>query len=78
MGQLKDYRTKWDKIPRRGLHTHTAKGIWFWLRLEVCRAVPMLVSGTKMGCGVMQKKAQLFLKLSCRFYNAEHHLSAAC
>lgn len=87
MGKLKDYckhvplkapRTKWDNIPRRDLHIHAAKGIWFWLRAEVRRAMPMLASGTKIGCGGMQKKAQLFLKLSCRLYNAEHHLSAAC
>lgn len=43
MGKLKDYckrvpaktsRTKWDKIPRRGLHIHTAKGVWFWLMVR--------------------------------------------
>lgn len=87
MGKLKDYgkhvpveasRTKWDKIPRRDLHIHVAKGIWFWLRAEVRRATLMSASGTKIGCGGMQKKAQLFLKLPCRLYNAEHHLPAAC
>lgn len=74
---FKAFRNKWNKIPRRDLHIHAATRIQFSLRAEMRTTMLMLASRTKIGCGGMQRKGTAFLKLSCRLYDGEHHLSAA-
>lgn len=75
---VKAFRTTLEKIPRRGLHIHISMNhIWFLLRAEMHTAPLMMASGTKIGCGGMQRKGTALLKLSSRLYSAEHHLPAA-
>lgn len=60
--------SKGEETPRRGQKRDV--GV-----VKVCRAALLVVSGTNMGCGGTQEKAQLFLKLSHRPCNSEQHLA---
>lgn len=69
-------RTKKDKVPRRGFTSPQLRELVL-IKGGGAQSTLMLASVTKIGCGGMQEKAQLFLKFSCRLYKAEHHLPAA-